>query len=71
MPIYKESNSVDCPFYLGETREKIRCEGIVPGSWIHFTFRDGKAKHKYERTYCCERYRACKLFQLLALGYAN
>ena len=60
---------VKCPFWKGETRRAIVCEGMVSGETIRRIMSGEDEKKRMMRKLCCKDYEQCKLFQLLYGGY--
>ena len=44
--------NVLCPFYKDETRNSIRCEGIVSDACVN-NYADVNGKRAHKRNYCC------------------
>ena len=55
---YDVSAKAICPFYRSEQRTehdaKIRCDGIIPGTWLHLCFerRDGMTAWRDQHCKC-------------------
>ena len=60
---------VQCPFWKGETRKAVVCEGILAGERIRRIMTDEKAKLALMRKLCCKDYQMCQIFQLVYGGY--
>lgn len=67
---YFEVN-VYCPFYLGETRNAVRCEGIEGAASVHVVCGTPAAKRAYEEAHCCtaEGNEACPVWRMLMEKY--
>ncbi len=51
---------VMCPFYLGQNRKKIHCEGIAEGVTVHAVFMSSEQKDEYVKAYCNSITRCCE-----------
>lgn len=61
---------IKCPFYAGDNgKNRILCEGIIPGSQLHSVFRDMKDYEIQTREFCCKRYRNCEIYIALMQKY--
>ena len=61
---------VRCPFYKGNTRKAIVCEGLLKGENIRRMFgREDKCAKTMKR-FCCASYEECQVFQLVYNKYA-
>lgn len=60
---------VQCPFWKGETRRAVVCEGLLAGERIRRFMPDEKAKTALMKELCCKNYRQCQIFQLVYGGY--
>lgn len=58
-----------CPFYHSEDRQKIYCEGVVPGSSLHLAFGDAKEFRSYMEYYCRCNYNSCPIAKMLLAKY--
>ena len=67
MSDYK-SNLIKCPFYKEETKNTIRCEGIVSEA-LQNNFRETKNKKIFRKRFCCNNYEKCPLFQSINSKY--
>lgn len=52
-------DSVRCPFYKSEERQKIFCEGLIPRSSSIQAFATPKAQKDYEDYYCKKCWEKC------------
>lgn len=56
---------VKCPYYNGEVRQVLYCEGVQEGAALHLAF-DTPQHHKdYKKQYCKGDYNCCLLAQML------
>ncbi len=53
-----------CPFFCAHNIQTIACESPVPDSRIKLNFATRKAKDIQYRTFCCNRYQYCELYQM-------
>lgn len=69
MARYNVSSEAICPFYKGENRSIIYCEGVQDNSSIQLAF-PGSAR-KYRNDYCCESagWKRCLIAQTLWRKY--
>lgn len=63
------SNEVLCPFYHSEDNYKICCEGVTNESTVHVVFPAPRFKTAYSKTFCCEKYKKCKVCKMLYEKY--
>lgn len=62
---YAVSRTARCPFYCSEQREhetKLRCEGLRPGTWIHYVFSIKSEMIHHREMYCKGCYEKCPLY---------
>ena len=66
-----ESKYAYCPFYHGEDKTKIYCEGITEGSHIHNVFSTSEKMKAFRNTYCCQmdKYKDCLLYKPISQKY--
>jgi hypothetical protein len=48
-----------CPYYNGEDRSKIYCEGVQEGSAIHIAFDTPQNRRDYKKSFCNKCYNKC------------
>lgn len=53
------SKCVICPFYIGDDKKSIKCEGEICPSVINI-FTSTEKKQAYLRQYCDDEYQNCK-----------
>ena len=63
MPRHYESTQALCPFYKGEERTTIYCEGVAPGTTIMLAF--GRDAKDYKRVFCRQDWHQCKVAKML------
>lgn len=63
-----EAVDVKCPFYKDETKNSIKCEGIVSVACIN-NFDNAREKKKHKAKYCCDQYNSCPLNKSIMLKY--
>jgi len=58
---YKGLIYTKCPYYMGEARQHIKCEGYVFGTVTATCFYSENQKQRHQREYCfnINRYRDC------------
>lgn len=58
---------VRCPFYQSDDgAKKIVCKGITTGSDLSFTFQKKKDYEIQRKVFCCDYYRNCEVYTMLA-----
>ena len=62
------SQEVLCPFYKDETKNTIRCEGLISDACIN-NFVNKKEKKEHKEIYCCDDYKKCPIAEALYLKY--
>lgn len=62
------AENVLCPFYEGETRNSIKCEGIISVTCSN-NFSTIKTKKKHYELKCCDNYRRCEVYRALEQKY--
>lgn len=65
----KVSVYVKCPYYRREERQKICCEGVGKGSYIHLVFDSAQRTKDYEKCFCKGDYNQCPLAKMLNRRY--
>lgn len=59
---------IKCPFYIEQTKNTIKCEGIVSVTCSN-NFSTTKAKREHQSIACCDKYRGCAIYRILELKY--
>ena len=62
---HREDVLVRCPYYKGEEKQKIFCEGVQDGSAIHLAFDTSPNLKEYKRCFCKGCYNSCLLAGML------
>lgn len=65
---YTISQNARCPHYRSEQRSdgyRLRCEGLVPGSWIHMVFADRTELIRWRDEKCKRCWRECPIAGML------
>ena len=62
------SEKVLCPFYKDETRNSIRCEGVISVACIS-NFAETEQKKQHSEKFCCLHYEECPLAEALYKKY--
>ena len=60
---------VQCPFYKGDDRKKIVCEGIDDKCNTHHQYENKEQKMKRMEQYCTKDYKKCEFYKTLAGKY--
>lgn len=60
---------VKCPFYRGETKYAVCCEGLDKRRNARRIFDDEKMKKKQMETFCCSHFELCEWFQKVYGNY--
>lgn len=58
---------VKCPYYKGEEKQKIVCEGVQDGAAMHLAFDTQDNLRKYKNQFCKESYLSCLWCRMLNL----
>ena len=58
---HKEDWMILCPYYKGEEKQMIFCEGVQEGSAIHLAFDTNSNLRDYKNHYCRGCYNKCLL----------
>lgn len=60
-----------CPYYLGDEKCKIFCEGVADNTTVHLNFDSRKNLKMYANKYCCvlDNYKNCRLCDMLELKH--
>ena len=56
---------VKCPYYKGEEKQMIFCEGVQEGSAIHLAFDTNSNLKDYKNRFCKGCYNRCLLAEML------
>ena len=56
---------VKCPYYKGEEKQKIFCEGVQEGSTIHMAFDTTDNLKDYKLHACKKHYNRCLVAKML------
>lgn len=65
---YDVSAKAICPFYRSEQRTddaKIRCDGIVPGTWLHLGFDRREAMIAWRDQHCKCDWEQCAVAKMI------
>ena len=62
------AENVKCPFYKSETRNTVKCEGIISETCSN-NFSTSKIRRKHYKEKCCNNYKQCKIYRVLELKY--
>jgi hypothetical protein len=62
---HRQDVLIQCPYYRGEEKQKIFCEGVQKGTGIHLTFDEPAHLNEYKRCFCKRQYNSCMLTQML------
>lgn len=54
-----------CPYYNGEEKQKIFCEGVQEGSAIHMAFDTPQNRRDYKKCFCNKGYNSCLIADML------
>ncbi|MBO5836273.1 MAG: hypothetical protein J6Q92_00080 [Oscillospiraceae bacterium] len=66
---YRQAD-VQCPFYkYDDGRRRITCEGIIDKSSIALIYLTRKDFDIQLLTFCCEHYKRCEVYTMLAAKY--
>ncbi|MBQ6177693.1 MAG: hypothetical protein IJK29_10890 [Bacteroidales bacterium] len=56
---------VRCPFYKGESRNVIVCEGFYVSETVRRCFQAAEKKRRIMEELCCRNFETCPVFQLV------
>jgi hypothetical protein len=59
------SKRVICPYYLAESQQAIKCEGVEESASSHLTFKRKETMREYQEKYCCGAWKDCRLADML------
>jgi hypothetical protein len=54
-----------CPYYDGEEKQKIICEGVQDGASIHMAFDTPQNRRNYKKKFCNKSYNECLIAEAL------
>lgn len=60
-----------CPFYQGDTRRVIHCEGLVVGEHFRRIFQSDASCNTVFLSCCARNYENCPIFQLVYGTYSD
>ena len=60
---------IKCPFYRGETKYAVCCEGLAKRKNARRIFESEDLKKQHLETYCCNDYETCEWFQKVYGNY--
>lgn len=60
---------VKCPYYKGEERQMIFCEGVEDGTALHLAFGGPNSLTAYKSRFCKSCYGSCRLVGMLDQKY--
>ena len=60
---------VKCPYYKGEEKQMIFCEGVQEGSALHLAFNTSTNLKDYKNRFCKECYNRCLVAEMLNRKY--
>lgn len=70
MDRYTVSQNARCPYYRSEQRKenyKLRCQGPMPGTWLHMVFADRAELLKWRDERCKGCWRECPVARMLEM----
>lgn len=59
-------NHAKCPFYRGDTRQSIICEGFLENSTVSMRFGAQRDMHQHSSIFCCNKFENCELYRMIA-----
>ena len=71
MARHYESSAATCPFYRGEGRMILYCEGVANGCSTHLAFALAQSAAEYKEAFCRKDWHECKIAQTLWSIYEN
>ena len=60
-----------CPFYVGEDKNGIRCEGVFCESTCTTRFATIARKTNHQKEYCEKKYDGCGIYQAIMTRYKD
>lgn len=60
---------VQCPFYKGDEKKKITCEGMDDKCNTHHQYENVTLKRKRMEKYCMKDYQKCEFYKILSKKY--
>lgn len=68
---WKGRSDAQCPFFKADIagKKRIICEGIVDNSTLALTFRRKEDHDTQLEVFCCEHYKKCEVYSILAAKY--
>ncbi len=62
-----EAKYAVCPYYHSNDEDRIKCEGVEPGTSTHVVFGSREARKSYKRWFCDDvgRCRKCLVHKML------
>lgn len=62
--------TIQCPFYIEEDKENIKCEGLLPDTVCVHLFANSIKKREYEKNVCCVNGgKKCKHYRNVCILY--
>lgn len=61
---HKEDVLVKCPYYKGEEKQMIFCEGVQEGTAVHLAFDTNPNLKDYKNRFCKRCYKECLLAEM-------
>lgn len=59
-------NHARCPFYRGDTRQAIICDGFLKNSTVSMRFGTQKEFYQHTNLFCCQRFQNCEVYRMVA-----
>lgn len=66
---HREDVLVKCPYYKGEEKQMIFCEGVQDGSKLHLAFDTAPNLREYKKHFCKGCYNNCLVAGMLNRKY--
>ena len=66
---HRQDVLVKCPYYKGEEKQMIFCEGVQEGSAIHLAFDTSPNLKEYKNRFCKRCYNQCLVAEMLNRKY--
>lgn len=58
-----------CPYYLGDEKKEIQCEGLESRSKIALRYERQDEKRRQMREFCCKCWERCEIYRMLSAMY--
>ncbi len=60
-----------CPYFRAHSLTEVRCEGLPLSSGLRMAFDDRESLKRFEKTFCMQNFKCCRLFEAISQQYAD